>query len=265
MPAMHLIKFPGRVHDFRHFWLGATMGDTRGPQTPASSIIHIFWQRVAGPCPGPVCNFDMKFFFLLLFLCMPFFFFFFEPAPSFSAYSKRCVVAYVRIYIIYIYISVYIILMYSCWGISYAWNHFMCNLVQIHPYGIYASIHPSLLFQEIPNITRVYSVYIGTCTGYVQMLPAASADIHSRGPQKIFAQRPTNAMTAKSFLSFPISQQLHGELSPGPRSRLAYEIMRTNSPCNAGSAHLDRKSQRPRGIQLRSFSALPSITPEKCA
>lgn len=119
MPAMHLIKFPGRVHDFRHFWLGATMGDTRGPQTPASSIIHIFWQRVAGPCPGPVCNFDMKFFFLLLFLCMPFFFFF-EPAPSFSAYSKRCVVAYVRIYIIYIYISVYIILMYSCWGISYA-------------------------------------------------------------------------------------------------------------------------------------------------
>lgn len=75
MPAMHLIKFPGRVHDFRHFWLGATMGDTRGPQTPASSIIHIFWQRVAGPCPGPVCNFDMKFFFLLLFLCMPFFFF----------------------------------------------------------------------------------------------------------------------------------------------------------------------------------------------
>lgn len=120
--AMHLITFPGRVHDFRHFWPTTTMSPQpprKAPNRPRSSSIFSGKRQRVGPCPGPVCNFDMKFLF---------FFFFLNLRQVFFPTSSKLCDAHVRLYTSMILRSPSRTLLP---GISYASNHFMCNLVQI--------------------------------------------------------------------------------------------------------------------------------------
>jgi len=154
-------------------------------------------------------------------------------------------------------IHVHIILMYSrcCrWDISYAWNHFICNLVQILVLvQIFAGIpllppspHRS---PQIPSITRCTPCshaheYVRICT----MLSATSASgkNDSRGHKKYLRSDQRDDYQKLPVISLGFTPHSLHHTSPYPcpspsgmpDGRVVYEIMRTNSPCNGGSAQL---------------------------
>lgn len=218
VPAMHLITLPCRVHDFRHFWPSWTTIMRTGREVPSRtrSSSTFFWQRV-GPCPGPVCNFDMKFF-IFLFSC--FSNFFFEPAPSFPAYSKRCAP----------YGCVLEIQMYTC-----TYNIDVLPLLSLGHFLRLKSLHmqfstdtrtgtnfrrhtpPAPLTTPLSTNSQHNSMYpVFTCTRVCTDMYDVVGNIGIRqkwfpGAQEIFAQRPTRWLP-KASCHFP---WLHSSL-PAP-------------------------------------------------